>query len=257
MTQRRLGLALGAGGLRGLAHVGVLQVLEEEGIAVDCIAGCSIGALVGAMYCAGHKPQDILKLACHLPKAHWLDMNMSKLGMFSGRRIWGTMDVLLQKKTFAQLNIPLRIVAADLKSGKEVVFAEGPVAAAVRASVSVPGVFLPFEWEDMLLVDGAVLNPVPSDLAREMGVDVVVAVDLTSKEEVPEVKSFVDVMLRSIDIMERELLRHKHRDWDVLLQPNVGYVSPSSFNHLKECVALGRVAAQAALPAIQELLSGT
>ncbi|WP_110953108.1 patatin-like phospholipase family protein [Anaerosinus massiliensis] len=236
----KIGLALGSGGLRGIAHVGVLKVFEKEGLSIDYIAGCSIGSLIGALYCSGHSADTILKLAQNLGRRHWLDFLVTRMGLFSGEKIIETMSLLTKKNCFSQLDIPLAVVATDLNTGQEVVFTEGLVSTAVRASVSVPGVFVPYALEDMLLVDGAVLNPTPIDVAFDMGADIVIAVDLAYTNSQSKINNIFDVILQSIDIMERELRKYRHKqDNVILIKPDVAHISPSSFDHIDECFLIG------------------
>lgn len=252
----KVGLALGSGGLRGLAHVGVLRVLERENIPVDYIAGCSIGSMIGALYCAGQQPDTILKLARHLKRNYWLDFIIPKMGIVSGEKVLQVMRLLTQQKSFADLRTPLAVVATEINHGKEVVFTEGDLAKAVRASISVPGIFVPYQWDDMLLVDGAVLNPTPIDVARKMGADIVIGVDLAYASTVSSITNMFDVIIQSIDIMERELSKHRQPHCDVLIRPDISHISPSSFEAIEECVALGEAAAELVVGEIRRLLAG-
>lgn len=251
----KVGLALGSGGLRGLAHVGVLKVLERENIPIDYIAGCSIGSMIGALYCAGHSPDTIIKLAKHLKPRYWLDFVIPKLGIVSGDKVLTTIRLLTQQKSFAELNTPLAIVATEINHGREIVFTEGDVAEAVRASTSVPGVFVPHKIDEMLLVDGAVLNPTPIDVVRSMGADMVIAVDLAHAGVVCNITNVFDVIIQAIDIMERELLKHRRKNCDILIQPDIAHISPSSFDAIDECVKLGEEATEQVLPDIKRVLS--
>lgn len=252
--QPKIGLALGSGGLRGLAHVGILKVLERENIPINCVAGCSIGSLIGALYCSGLNADTILKLAKNLKRRHWLDFIIPKLGIISGERILEMVKLLTQQKTFAELAIPLAVVATELNHGKEVVFTEGDVAKAVRASVSVPGIFVPYQLDDMLLVDGAVLNSTPIDVVRKMGADIVIAVDIAHAASIGNITNMFDVIIQSIDIMEREIFKKHHSHCDVLIRPDVAHISPSSFEQIDECVGIGEQAAQDVLANIKELI---
>lgn len=252
----KVGLALGSGGLRGLAHVGVLRVLERENIPVDYIAGCSIGSMIGALYCAGQQPDTILKLARHLKRNYWLDFIIPKMGIVSGEKVLQVMRLLTQQKSFADLKTPLAVVATEINHGKEVVFTEGDLAKAVRASISVPGIFVPYQWDDMLLVDGAVLNPTPIDVVRKMGADIVIGVDLAYASTVSSITNMFDVIIQSIDIMERELSKHRQPHCDVLIRPEISHISPSSFEAIEECVALGEAATELVVGEIRRLLAG-
>jgi NTE family protein len=146
------------------------------------------------------------------------------------------------------------VVATELHEGKEVVFTSGEVAPAVRASISVPGIFVPFELDDMMLVDGAVLNPTPIDVARRMGADIVIAVDLAHAGTVCSITNIFDVIIQSIDIMERELMKTRETVCDVIIRPDIAHISPSSFDKTEECIALGEAAAREMLPKIHSLL---
>jgi NTE family protein len=250
----KIGVVLGSGGLRGLAHIGVLKILERENIPIDYIAGCSIGSLIGALYCSGHNPETILQLAKHLKPRHWMDFMISKMGIVSGEKVLEIIHLLTKGKNFSELSIPLAIVATDIKQGKEVIFTEGNVATAVRASISVPGIFVPFCLKDMLLVDGAVLNPTPIDVVRKMGADIVIAVDLAHAEMVCNITNIFDVIIQSIDIMERELFKYRQHNWDILIQPDIAHIQPSSFEYMDESVLLGEQAAECMLLDIKRLL---
>ncbi|EGO65142.1 patatin-like phospholipase family protein [Acetonema longum] len=254
LLRPKVGLALGSGGLRGMAHVGVLKILEREKIPVDYVAGCSIGSLIGSLYCAGLPPEAIHKLAKALKQSHWLDFAIPTMGIFSGDRVLDTIRLLTQQKKFDQLKIPLAIVATELHSGKEIVLTEGDVAAAVRASVSVPGIFVPYQMGDMLLVDGAVINPTPVDAVRNMGADIVIAVDLAHAGSIGKVNNVFDVIIQSIDIMERQLFKYREHLGDIVIRPDIAHISPSEFDATDECVALGEAAAETVLPDIQKLL---
>lgn len=176
-----IGLALGSGGARGLAHIGVLDQLEEMGITPSCIAGCSMGSLVGACYCSGHLA-DLRELALKMDIRTLLfrimDYGMPRSGLVEGKRIHALLDELMPNATFNGLGKPFRCVATDLKSGKEVVFSKGRVQPAIRASISIPGLFAPMEIDGRYLVDGGLVNPVPVDQARAMGAKMVIAVDV-------------------------------------------------------------------------------
>ena len=250
----KVGLALGAGGLRGIAHIGVLKVLKQYEIPIDYIAGCSIGSLVGALYAGGLEPDMILKLAKSLKKRHWLDFVIPQMGIIAGERALATMQLLTKQKSFADLKTPLAIVATELNSGREFVFTEGNVAQAVRASISIPGVFMPFAMDGRLFIDGAVTNPTPIDTVWQMGADVVIAVDLVHAGTVGCVSNIVDVILQSIDIMERELCKQRQAYCDFLIQPDVGRIAPSSFAAMDECALAGELAAEQAIPAIKQML---
>lgn len=181
----KIGLALGGGSARGLAHIGVIQVLQAYGIPIDVIAGTSIGSLVGSLYAAGDSVEKLEKSVSLLNKRKMLslmDITFPRSGLVRGNRIekmlidWG-----LEDKTFEELNIPFAAVATDIESGERVILHQGNVADAVRASMSIPGIFVPVKYDDRYLVDGGVVDPVPVDLVKKMGADIIIAVSLAIK----------------------------------------------------------------------------
>lgn len=181
---RKIGLALGGGGARGIAHLGVLEVLEEANIEVCAIAGTSMGGFIGALYAAGIPLPRIkeLTLAIGPPKIwhHLFDLTVSPHGFFRGQQMEVAFARALgnEHTSFSQLNVPFAVVAADLRTGREMVLKRGSLVRALRATCSVPGVFIPVEYFDATLVDGGILNNVPVDVARELGAETVLAVDV-------------------------------------------------------------------------------
>jgi NTE family protein len=179
MAQRRLGLALGSGSARGLAHIGVLKVLDREGVRIDMIAGTSIGALIGGAYAAGITPHAMEQDAVSVDIKRLVslaDLARPTAALVNGRRVEDFIRTAVRGKTFAELGIPFSCVAVDVAGGREVVLYEGDLASAIRASLSTPVIFAPVERDGRLLVDGGVLNAVPVDVVGGMGADVVVAV---------------------------------------------------------------------------------
>jgi len=180
LAKRRLALALGGGSARGLAHIGVIRALRERSIDIDCVAGTSIGALVGAVYCAG----NIERLAHDFETFDWkriaalLDPVFPRSGLIDGRKVADFVRAYVPMQNIEELPLPFRAVATDMLTGEEVVFETGDLMEAVRASISVPGVLTPTRCRGRLLVDGGLVNPVPVSVARAMGADTVIAVDL-------------------------------------------------------------------------------
>ncbi len=255
MGSKGVTLVLGAGGLRGLTHIGVLKILEQENIPVKEIVGCSIGSLIGSLYAAGMRPAEMEKLAKCLHRRHWIDFIVPKNGLVAGQRVLEMMRLLTKRKNFADLDVPLAVVATDLYRGQEVVLDEGPVAEAVRASISVPGIFVPYTANGTCYVDGAVVNPTPVDIAQRRGAEIIVAVDLSGVGTVNNVNNIFDIIIVAVDIMERELKKHRLIHGDVLIQPQVGHILPSDFGKADELISLGEAAARDSLPQIRELLT--
>jgi len=179
-----IGLALGSGGARGAAHTGVLKVLEREGIRVSAIAGSSIGSLIGAAHAVGLPVEDVERewLSTDVPRLfRGFFPSFARAGFSSGSELRKMLVGLLGDVRIEDLPIPYAAVACDIDSGERVVFREGPLVDAVRASTAIPGVFHPVRWDDRLLVDGGLIDPVPVDVCRSLGADVVIAVDITPR----------------------------------------------------------------------------
>jgi len=176
-----LGIALGSGGARGLAHIGVLEELESMGIVPDIVAGTSIGSIVGAGYCAGQL-REMRELALNIDLRTFLfkimDFGMPRSGLVEGKRVQELLEEIIGNSDFSDLSKPFRCIAADLKSGEEIVFTEGPLLHAIRASISIPGIFTPVKHGERFLVDGGLVNPIPVDQLKAMGARKTIAVDV-------------------------------------------------------------------------------
>ena len=182
-NELKIGLVLGGGGIRGLAHVGVLKALQGAGVKVDLLAGTSMGGVIGSMFAAGMSvqriEQEVLAIANTASVRRLIDIRPSYRGFVRGERIYNLIAGTIGAEiTFADLELPISMVAVDARTGCEVVLNQGKVADAVRATMSVPVIFKPVETDDMILVDGGILNNVPTDVARSMGADVLIAVDV-------------------------------------------------------------------------------
>lgn len=249
--KKRLGLALGGGGARGLVHIEVLRVLDEYGIRPAVISGASIGAIFGALYCSGHSGGEIrqyvdrhLSLSGELQ--HWrddgrkmmemvrlLDIDFTGTGIIKGDRFSHFLYDMLEGEHFSDLNIPLRIVATDFWDSSSVVFSEGPVLAAVKASMSVPGVFSPVQIGERVLIDGACTNPVPWDLLDDC--DVLIGVNALGRSKAPaktKPQRAARTVLETFDIMQRGILAEKFRysPPDLLLDPPITGVGLLDFH---------------------------
>lgn len=255
MQRPTVGLALGAGAARGLAHLGVLEVLISEGVPVDCIAGTSAGAVAGGVFAAGADIAWTERLVNGLDWSHLVHLSVPRLGFVQPEQLLQLVRLLTRNKTFADLDIPFAAVAVDIERGEEVLLREGPVAEAILASSSIPGIFVPQRHRGRLLVDGGVLNRVPADVVRRMGADVVVAVDVGLEEPVTQVKNILDVMNQSFEIMQREIARYKGAgSADAVIRPDLGRLSGFRLEAAPSIIEAGRVAAHAAVPAIRQAI---
>lgn len=248
-------MVLGAGGARGFAHLGVLQVLREEKINFDFVAGCSAGAIFGAVWAAGLDLYRVERLLTYPGFTKKLfDLSMSREGLVKGDKILEVMRLLLKDAVFAELQVPFAVIATDIENGEMVLFREGSVAHAVRASISIPGFFKPYRYQGRLLVDGAVTNRLPLDVAKEMGADKILAVDvkrgLTSK-----LTSAVDILQQSVEILEEEVFRCRSLGADFLLQPEVAHIGSLQFDRAQEAIEIGRQATLTKSSEIRRILA--
>lgn len=256
---KKLGLALGSGGIRGFAHLGVLSVLEENNIKIDVIVGCSIGSLIGALFCCGLDTSYIMKLAKGLGRDPWLDFVMPKMGFISTKKIYEIMKLLTKEQKIEDLPITFATVGTDLKSGKEVVFTKGLIVDAVCGSICIPGIFEPYEYNDMLLADGALSNPTPVNITKQLGADVLIAVDMAQTAIVSEIDSLQKVIVQSLKLMEINLFQYRNleKKCHVLIRPTfaaTGVKGMTDFSKMDEYFLAGRKAGEEALPAILKLL---
>ena len=263
----RIGIALGAGSARGWAHIGVLQTLAEADIVPEVVCGTSIGALVGAVYADGRLPE----LERWVRELTWrrvmgyFDFSFGS-GLLKGGRLFDHLRGDLLAKQIEQLQRPFAAVATDLANGREVWLREGPVADAVRASIALSGLFTPWPRGDRLLVDGALVNPVPVTLARAMNADFVIAVDLSSsivgryvrkaESRKSKMPSMVEVITNSLNIMSVRVTRSRMagEPADALIQPRLGEIGLLEYHRGAEAIAEGCAAAELAIPQIRRLL---
>jgi NTE family protein len=287
LIRPKLGIALGSGSARGWAHIGVLRALADEGIAPDFIAGCSMGAMVGAA-CAAGRIEELEAWALSLD---WkgvvglLDLGL-RGGLIKGDRLLNMFHGQFVECQFSELALPFAAVATDLATGKELWLREGEVSDAVRASCTVPGLFQPVRRDGRYVVDGSIVNPIPVSLCRAMGAEVVIAVDLgshlnrrfprdgqePSKAESPRRRLFnvlgpskrpvvpppsiVDTLLGAIDVMQERIAQARlvSEPPDVLLTPRLGELGTFEYHRAALAIAEGRAAVAQNLPAIREAL---
>ena len=256
---KTLGLALGAGSAKGLAHIGLLQVLEEEKIPVDYISGSSMGAVVGGVYACGTDIAMAAKVIPLLDAKEYFDWGKPKNGgVMRGERFDELVRLLTKDREFSQTKIPFTSVAVDLYSGKLIVQQEGKIHDAVRGSYAIPGIFRPHPWKGMLLVDGGVISRVPCRTVRQMGADVVVGVDVgyrgrENNYDIP-LERTIDYLNASMRIMQWELAKEQEKAADLIVAPFVWDLDSNSLADAEEIIERGRCAAREAVPKIKELL---
>ncbi len=269
----KVGIALGSGGARGLCHIGVLDILQSLGIRIDFISGASVGALVGAFLAAG-KLEELKEFAAPLTRKESFklaDLMFPTSGLIEGKKIEGFLREHLGTVRIEDLKIPFACVATDFYSGREVILGSGDLVRAVRASISIPGVFKPVVVDTKLLVDGGVVNPVPVQVVRDLGAEFIIAVDIcpeisktppvsdrgesrpvtiTQKEEEPKLPNVFEVIMGSITIMESQVvgMRMKSEKPDLIIRPHVSGLGTYDFHRYQEGVGCGSAAVQEAVP---------
>lgn len=254
MGRLTVGVALGSGGAKGLAHIGVLKALAEQNVPIDLVAGSSMGSLVGSLYATGMKPGFMEKLAVSLHWRHWVDLTVPRIGLISGKKIHQLVWTLTRGLNVNDANIPLVIVATELMSRRVVRFRSGPIADAVRASISIPGVFVPYVTKEGVFVDGGVLDRVPVSSAKGLGADIVIGVDVAggAKDMVPE--TMLDVIMQSLDLMQ-EHSPYRAEAADILIRPDLSHVGTSQFHKAAEAMAIGYEATLAVMEDIMRRVS--
>lgn len=252
----RLGLALGGGAARGFAHIGVIQVLEREGIRPDLVVGTSAGSLVAALYAHGLSGAALERAALEMEEAMIADWTVPifNRGLLRGEALARYVHRMVQGRLIEAMPLPLGILATDLATGQPVLFRRGDTATAVRASSAVPGVFSPVSIAGRAYVDGGLVAPVPVEQAREMGAELVLAVDISSPPAPLAQTDPVRVLLQTFTIMGQTINRHVLARADVVVRPALDGVASTDFAARERSIAAGRAAMQAALPRLRERL---
>ncbi|HVA95310.1 MAG TPA: patatin-like phospholipase family protein [Candidatus Dormibacteraeota bacterium] len=245
----RIGVALGGGFARGIAHLGVLRMLEQENIPVDFLGGTSAGAMLAIAYASGHSIHEIIEQAKATRFKDFGNWKLSWLGLASNQRLEHYPRKYLGVSTFEELQIPLVIAATDLGTGEPAYFTRGALGPALRASCAYPGMFVPVEHDGRTLVDGFLAAPVPVDAVRAMGADIVIAVFLEAASN-RKPSSIVDVIGLSFAILQRHADLEWRRAADIIIEPNVKEFLWDDFDKTPELIAAGETAARAALPKI-------
>jgi NTE family protein len=253
--QAKVAVVLGAGASKGFAHIGVLKVLESNKIPVHMIVGTSAGSFVGALYAYGFNAFELQKLSFSLQKDDIVDLTIPDNGFIKGEKLEGYINYILRNTPIEKLRIPFYAVATDIQTGKEVVFGSGNTGTAVRASCSIPGIFVPPVISGKMYVDGGVVSPVAVDAAKRYGADIVIAVDISSDVESAMPTGTIDTILQSIGIMYSKLSAVQLARADVVIKPKVGYIVSSDFSKRHEAVLEGEKAAIEALPKILEIMN--
>ncbi len=253
--QPRIGLALGGGAARGFAHIGVLQVLEEQGIKPDVIVGTSAGSVVATLYASGKTPSEMANIAMNLDESSLSDWVFPGRSLMKGEAIAKLVRTHTGGKPIEGMRLPLGIVAADLQSGQAILFRKGDAAQAVRASSSVPGVFEPVKINGREYIDGGAVSPVPVRFARQMGADLVIAVDISAIPEGQPTKGMVDILMQTFNIMGHSISQFEMMEADVVMRPKLEGIGSADFGARRLSLLAGREAALSVLAQLKEKIA--
>jgi len=274
LSDRKVGLALSSGAARGLAHIGVLEILEKEEIPINMIAGTSMGAIIGAMYAQGKNAVEIKEVALDMgwrELAQVLALTPPKTGLLSGRKIKARLKEIIGEVDFADLRMPFACVATDIITGEEMVIKQGPVLEAVIASMSLPVIFKVARWHGRYLVDGGVVNPVPVSVLKDMGADLIIASNVITKpvdrvrntqseaevqKDTGKVKepNIFNIMMQFVNVASYQVVKSSLSGTDVVIGPKVAGIGFGDFRHARECIFQGELAAQDSVQEIKRRL---
>lgn len=258
MSIKKLGLALGSGGARGIAHIGFLQVLEENNIPISFISGSSMGAVVGGVYSLGYSTKEMEERTKTLKMKDLLDIELfffKKMGIIKGNKREHILNEFLTDKDFSDCKIPFSCTAVDIMTGDRIILSSGALCSAVMASSAIPSVFNPVEIDGRKLVDGGLLTRLPIDAVREMGAETVIAVDVLGDRltDIPP-KNIISTLLRTINIMDWEITKCNPHNADLVITVEQPEVDQFSVKNLDKSIEAGRTAAIKALPYIKNLM---
>lgn len=214
-------LVLGSGGARGYAHIGVIEILEKNHIYPDFIVGTSAGSIVGSLYASGKNAAELREIALNLKANDVRDVTIDRKGFFEGQKVESFMNEQVNNTPLQALKIPMYVVATELKEGKRVVFNYGNTGQAVRASVAIPSMFIPTKIGDDEYVDGGLVSPVPVEIAKELGADIVIAVDILAQPIHTETSNVWGLFNQNINIMQKQLAHEELKEADIIIKPDL------------------------------------
>lgn len=256
-TNKRIGVALGSGGMRGIAHIGILQVLEEAGVPIDLVSGASVGAFIGAAYAAEMDLYALGAFAAGLKRRDVLDLpTVFRSGIFSGLKFLKLLRIVTADRMFSETFVPFWCSAVDIATGKTQYLHSGSLAEAARASIAIPGLLRPFTLNGTTFIDGGTVEAVPVEILRKNGADVVIGIDLSISPPFAERRTNpYRIAFRSADIMREAIGALSPCGADVLIRPDVSFMDRLVPHDAAKCIAVGRAAAAKALPEIRRILS--
>ena len=253
-----LGIALGGGFARGIAHIGALKVLEEEGIPIDYVAGTSVGAIIGAGYCGGMTAEELGELARTLRLSNFARLTLSRYGFYNNDRMVRFFARVLKRHTFEEMRIPLAITATEFRTGEPVVFTKGPIVDPIRASCAYPGMFLPVEIDGRSYIDGMLAYAVPTTPLKQMGAERVIGMYLSAHwNNTKPPRHVFEVIGQCFSIAQARLADSWKKDADIVIEPDVNGFAYDCFERTPELIAAGEAAMRAALPQVKTMLNLT
>jgi NTE family protein len=251
-----VGLALGGGMARGCAHIGVLRELEKHNIPIDLIAGTSVGSLIGGAYAAGLSPDQIEEMALTIS---WNDLGrvtISKLGFYNSERTEEYVRKHFPVTEFEKARLPFGAVATDIQTGKMVIFTEGSLPLAIRASCAMPIFYTPVVVNGRMMVDGGLVGHIPASVARLMGADLVIAIDVNSQHlPIPPPTHLFSVMSQALSVMGRTAVQYLYADADIVIRPQIEQVRPDDLSKAAEMITAGEEAARRVIDKIKRSLA--
>ena len=250
-----VGIALGGGATRGFAHIGVLNALEQNGIVPDIVVGTSAGAVTGVLYAGGIRGERLMEIAMQLHRQQIVDWSYSGRGFIRGELLQDFINKLLDNRLIEDLPTVFAATATNLQSGEMVVFTKGDAGLAVRASSIIPGLVSPVTINDHDYVDGGLVSKIPVEVARQLGADIVIAVDVSRRpqEHLPLDSTF-SIMEQASVILSQPIIANDLRDADVIIRPDIGVIPLGDFDLKKQTIRAGEVAALAAIPKIESVM---
>jgi NTE family protein len=250
--KKKVALVLGGGSARGIAHIGVLKVIEKEKIPIDMIVGTSMGSLIGAAYAAGVTPAAMEADAATFTANKLLDPTIPTMGLLAGEKLETAIRELIDHKTFSDCKIPFAVVTTNIETAEEIVHQSGDMIKAIRASCSWPGIFNPVRIGGKLLVDGGIKNSVPTKIARALGAEYVLAVDVGFCVKEGPIKNIFQMILQSFQITGEELNKYQSVDADCLIKVDLGHIDQVAFDKAKESIQKGTEAAELMIPQLKK-----
>lgn len=251
----KVALVLGAGASKGFAHVGVIKVLEANGIPIDMVVGTSAGSFVGSLYAYGYSGFDLQGIALSITRGDIVDISIPDKGFIKGDKVEDFINNKIKNTPIERFKIPFHAVATDITTGKEVVFGKGNAGMAVRASCAIPGIFRPVKIGNSTFVDGGVVSPVAVNVARMYGADIVIAVDISGDTSINTPDSIIETIMKSVDIMYSRIAQNQISKADVVIKPKVSHIGSADFDKRHEAILEGEKSAQESISMIKELLN--